>query len=45
MTALPMTARPFDIFTYYDLDAPVFRTFSAMKLVRIIETVIKSKSL
>ena len=38
-------ARPFDVFTYYDLDAPGFRTFSATKLVRIIETVIKSKSL
>ena len=38
-------ARPFDVFTYYDLDAPGFRTFSAIKLVRIIETVIKSKSL
>ena len=40
-----MTARPFDVFTYYDLDAPGFRTFSATKLVRIIETVIKSKSI
>ena len=39
------SSRPFDVFTYYDLDAPGFRTFSAMKLVRIIETVIKSKSL
>ena len=36
---------PFDVFTYYDLDAPGFRTFSATKLVRIIETVIKCKSL
>ena len=30
---------------YYDLDAPGFRTISATKLVRIIETVIKSKSI
>ena len=45
LTARPVTARPFDVFTYYDLDAPGFRTFSATKLVRIIETVIKSKSI
>ena len=38
-------ARPFDVFTYYDLDAPGFRTFNATKLIRIIETVIKCKSL
>ena len=42
---VPLIRRPFDVFTYYDLDAPGFRTFSATKLVRIIETVIKSKSL
>ena len=35
----------FGLFTYYDLDAMGFRTFHATKLVRIIETVIKSKSL
>ena len=38
-------ARPFDVFTYYDLDAPGFRTFDAMRLRRIIETVIKCKSI
>ena len=36
---------PLGVFTYYDLDATGFRTFHATKLVRIIETVIKSKSL
>lgn len=38
-------ARPFDVFTYYDLDAPGFRTFDATRLRRIIETVIKCKSI
>ena len=33
------------IFTYYDLDATGFRTFHATKLVRIIETVIKTNTL
>jgi len=36
---------PFNVFTYYDLDAAGFRTFDATRLRRIIETVIKSKSL
>ena len=36
---------PFNVFTYYDLDAPGFRTFDAMRLRRIIETTIKCKSL
>ena len=36
---------PFNVFTYYDLDAPGFRTFDAMRLRRIIETVIKCKSI
>ena len=36
---------PIGVFTYYDLDATGFRTFNAGNLVRIIETVIKSKSL
>ena len=36
---------PFYVFTYYDLDAPGFRTFDAMRLRRIIETTIKCKSL
>ena len=35
----------FGLFTYYDLDAAGFRTFDATRLRRIIETVIKSKSL
>ena len=32
---------PFGVFTYYDLDAMGFRTFSVANLIRIIETVIK----
>ena len=36
---------PIGVFTYYDLDAMGFRTFNATKLIRIIETVIKCKSL
>ena len=36
---------PFNVFTYYDLDAPGFRTFDAMRLRRIIETVIKINTL
>ena len=36
---------PVGVFTYFDLDATGFRTFNATKLVRIIETVIKCKSL
>ena len=36
---------PFNVFTYYDLDATGFRTFDATRLRRIIETTIKSKSL
>ena len=35
---------PFGVFTYFDLDAMGFRSFSATKLIRIIETVIKSTS-
>ena len=38
-------ANPFNVFTYYDLDAPGFRTFDATRLRRIIETTIKCKSL
>ena len=36
---------PFNVFTYYDLDATGFRTFDATRLRRIIETTIKCKSL
>ena len=36
---------PFNVFTYYDLDTPGFRTFDATRLRRIIETTIKCKSL
>ena len=36
---------PFNLFTYYDLDAAGFRTFDATRLRRIIETVIKCKSI
>ena len=36
---------PFNVFTYYDLDAAGFRTFDATRLRRIIETVIKCKSI
>ena len=36
---------PFNVFTYYDLDATGFLTFDATRLRRIIETTIKSKSL
>ena len=35
----------FGLFTYYDLDAMDFRTFSVTNLARIIETVIKSNTL
>ena len=38
-------ANPFNVFTYYDLDATGFRTFDATRLRRIIETTIKCKSL
>ena len=36
---------PFNVFTYYDLDATGFRTFDATRLRRIIETVIKINTL
>ena len=36
-------ANPFNVFTYYDLDTPGFRTFDATRLRRIIETTIKCK--
>jgi hypothetical protein len=36
---------PFNEFTYYDLDSTGFRNFDATRLRRIIETVIKCKSI